>query len=158
VVKWVLVTLVLVPVVAGVWTVMSWSVSVHGAENPSSKSTWGIAHATSCEQLGPISRGGIGYYWVCRGTVDWVRGSNYNRTTSETFGLDELTPAEIGKPVRVREKSGPSRTDQSAPEVVRETERPYEWVGYVTLVTPFVLYAVFHEVRRRRRERAEPEI
>lgn len=72
-----------------------------------------------CEQYGPISRAGLGYWWEC--TAGEVDGSKTVHTSSS-----ELTPDDIGKLVDVYAKS----KGAGHPEhYYRDVEHPLHGVG-----------------------------
>lgn len=104
-----------------------------------------VAVATSCEQLGPVSRFGFGYWWEC--TAD-VSSANGGSTTAEEFHGSELTPADIGKPVRVAAESTGSGTSEYL--LMRNTTRPLAFMQFVVIFVAFLpfLYLLIQGLSR----------
>ncbi|WP_410601527.1 DUF6346 domain-containing protein [Amycolatopsis sp. lyj-90] len=124
----------------GAWTCMARGLSRLGPERPGPPSA--LAYATSCDEVGPISRGGLGYYWMCTAEVDTNVSGKYDELKTVRFGLNELTPADIGKPVKVIGSKGKFR---------RDVERHLPWWAVVPSVAAFVGAVLWaHRVRQRR--------
>lgn len=83
---------------------------------------WGTAQTQSCEQLGPLSRMGVGSWWDCSARVQW---SDQTEGTVEFKG-SELTPSDIGKPVRVTAENNSNHST----DYYRDTTRPL-WVLFI---------------------------
>jgi hypothetical protein len=120
----------------GVWTAIARGSYQHGPDMPSDV----VARATSCDRVGPISRGGIGFYWSCAAEV-----TQRGRTQTVRFGLDELTPADIGRQVPVFKKS--------STDFKRSAEKRVPWWAVVPAIGFLLIAAVWAESRRRRRLR-----
>ncbi|MFF5985823.1 DUF6346 domain-containing protein [Prauserella flavalba] len=74
-----------------------------------------LAQVESCERRGPVSTGGLGYFWECTARVPGVDGP-------VAFRADELTAADIGRTVPVRQDDG---------KWVRDVGHPY---GFLTVL------------------------
>ncbi|MFD8491985.1 DUF6346 domain-containing protein [Amycolatopsis sp. NPDC059657] len=102
--------------VAICWTAAGHAASFHSEEKPD-KPPLGVAYAKSCVEKGPLTEAGIGFFWACTAEAHW-QGGLYNRDVKTVvFGLDELTPADIGKPVTFY---------KYGKRYWRHAERPYE--------------------------------
>ncbi|MFG1640533.1 DUF6346 domain-containing protein [Amycolatopsis sp. NPDC049252] len=128
--------LVLVVLGLGVWTAIARGSSRHGPDTPSDV----VARATSCDRVGPVSRGGIGFYWSCTAEV-----TQLGRTRVVRFGLDELTPADIGRPVPVFKKS--------STDFKRSAEKRVPWWSIVPAIGFLLVCTIWAVSRRRRRLR-----
>lgn len=60
----------------------------------------GTALATRCEQVGPVSMSGLGWWWVCDATVTWADGGSEQRT----FKFSDLTPDNRTTPAPVERR------------------------------------------------------
>ncbi|MEU4424631.1 DUF6346 domain-containing protein [Actinoplanes sp. NPDC024001] len=83
----------------------------------------GTATVASCEEHGPISNRGFGYWTSCTATVNWDGGGS-----EYVFGSDVFTSADIGATVRVGD-TGQHRTgiELARPD---QPERPWlRWIG-----------------------------
>lgn len=76
-------------------TVFNW-----GGDTVDDNDLRGTAVAQSCERIGPVSRFGFGRHWECRADVRWDNGTASRSTARKS----QLTPADIGRPVRVVEE------------------------------------------------------
>ena len=128
----------------GVWTlgaVFRNAVSTGPIEDESAP----VAVATSCEQLGPVSRFGFGYWWDCTADVSSASGGS---TTAEEFHGSELTPADIGKEVQVTGES--SGSGQSESIWIRNTTRPLAFMQFVVIIVAFLpfLYLLIQGLSR----------
>lgn len=128
----------------GVWTLGAVFRNVVST-GPIEDETAPVAVATSCEQLGPVSRFGFGYWWEC--TAD-VSSANGGSTTAEEFHGSELTPADIGKPVRVTAESTGSGASEYL--MMRNTTRPLAFMQFVVIIVAFLpfLYLLIQGLSR----------
>jgi hypothetical protein len=133
--------LVVVVALLAVWSLVARGATRRGPDQPGST----VALVTSCDRTGPVSRGGIGFYWSCTANVI----SDDGRTRSARFGLDELTPDDIGKPVPVIEVSDRWQR-KAATKVV--------WWGVAPGIAFFVGIGAWSALHRRKRlrHRVEP--
>lgn len=142
--------LILTTSVLGIWSLMAFTRSLPGAERTNPDGEWGIAYASSCAEVGPVSQLGIGYYWRCAAGVQWKSGPRLGKLTFEELSPGELTRDDVGKPVRVKM----ARTTKHGPlHLIRDADRPYQWIGVAALVAPFAFFAgvaVWATVRHRR--------
>lgn len=116
----------------GVWTlgsVFRQVVSTGPIEDESAP----VAVATSCEQLGPVSRFGFGYWWECLADVH----SHGATSRGQEFHGSELTPADIGKPVHATATSTGSPRDSST-LWQRNTTRPLAFMQFVSFLVAFL--------------------
>ncbi|MFI6300728.1 DUF6346 domain-containing protein [Amycolatopsis thailandensis] len=124
----------------GALTAIGQGTSRLGPERPGPPSA--LAYATSCEEVGPISRGGFGYYWMCVAEVDTSVSGKYDELKTVRFGLNELTPADIGKPVKVIKSKG---------KYQRDVERHVPWWSIAPIVAAVVGAGLWaHRARQRR--------
>ncbi|MEV7042158.1 DUF6346 domain-containing protein [Amycolatopsis sp. NPDC051061] len=130
-------SLVVLVVVLGLWSVTARGMVQYGPDRPSTAD--GVARVTSCDRIGPISRGGLGFYWFCTADVTTEDG----RTRSARFELNELTPADIGEPVPV----------EGSREFRRAADKLLVWWSIAPGITFFLGLAAWSEVHRRRRLR-----
>ncbi|WP_181776649.1 DUF6346 domain-containing protein [Amycolatopsis pittospori] len=83
------------------WTLIGRGIVADGEEGTSKFVD--MATAKTCDEIGPLSFAGIGYYWVCEIEVrPYSSGSKQEVAMARSFP-GELSPADIGKPVRVKE-------------------------------------------------------
>ncbi|MFI5558910.1 DUF6346 domain-containing protein [Amycolatopsis japonica] len=127
------------------------------ASAPASLSSWsdegkdGTASVTACVPRGPISLGGVGYYWVCTADVVTEAGT---RTGIEFKG--ELTPGDQGKPVAVMDDDGKWK---------RNGAHPYWFLDYVFGAYLFILMfiavvvagSVYHEFKKEGQDESAAE-
>ncbi|MER7858469.1 DUF6346 domain-containing protein [Amycolatopsis japonica] len=140
-------TVLAVVVLLGAWTAMAQGLTRFGPERPGPASA--LAYAKSCDEVGPISRGGFGYYWMCTAEVDTYVSGKYDELKTIRFGLNELTPADIGKAVKVTGSKGKYRRD------VERQVPLWAFAPIVLAVVGAVLWA--HHARQRRfRRPAKP--
>ncbi|WP_439385090.1 DUF6346 domain-containing protein [Amycolatopsis lexingtonensis] len=133
--------LVLVAVLA-LWSTTVRGMLHYGPDRPGDADA--IARVTSCDRIGPVSRGGIGFYWVCTADVTTEDGA----IRSVRFGLNELTPDDIGKPVPV-ERAGEFR---------RAADKLVVWWAIapgIAFLLGIAAWSVLHR-RRRLRHRVSP--
>lgn len=102
------------------WSASSWFLSIQGG--PANSATSAVAVTQSCERSGPISTSGIGSWWNCSALVKGPSGQSAGELVE--FQRSELTPADIGKQVRVTAESA-TRSNSSVS--YRDTERPL-WI------------------------------
>ncbi|WP_410619451.1 DUF6346 domain-containing protein [Amycolatopsis sp. cmx-8-4] len=125
--------------VVGSWTGVAWVTASHGPDRGGTPVA--LARVKSCERLGPISRGGIGFYWICVADVTPVGDA----TRSVRFSLDELTPDDFGKAVPVVGRKTDFHRD------VVKWKMP-SWVpALVVLLLVFLCWAERRRFRRLRR-------
>jgi hypothetical protein len=79
-----------------------------------------IADVQACRRGGPVSLHGVGYFWECDAVV-----RDDEKRARVVFGPDELTPADVGHGVPVRQDAG---------EWQRNVVHPYEFVVYLGLL------------------------
>ncbi|WP_410662762.1 DUF6346 domain-containing protein [Amycolatopsis sp. lyj-84] len=131
---------IVVLVFLGAWTAVAQGTSRLGPERPGPARA--LAYAMSCDEVGPISRGGLGYYWMCTAEVDTNVSGKYDELKTVRFGLNELTPADIGKPVKVIGSKGKYR---------RDVERQVPWWAFAPIVAAVVGAGLWaHQARQRR--------
>lgn len=119
--------------VVGIWSLISVFQGISGGPANSERSA--TATATSCEHVGPVSRFGFGYWWTCYADVQWP---NQNTSASDVpFYTSELTPADIGKPVKVTPESTDNRGGGSL--WYTDTTRP---LWFMTFISYFAIFAV----------------
>ena len=124
---------------AGVWTAVARGTYRYGPDQPDR--AYAIARETSCERVGPVSRGGIGFSWSC--TADLTTGEGVIRAVR--FQLNELTPDDAGKPVPVW---------RSADGFRRAADRePVVWWSVAPGIAFFLGIAGWATLHRRRRLR-----
>lgn len=133
--------LVVLVVVLALWSITARGMVQYGPDRPGDAD--GFARVTSCERVGPISRGGVGVYWFCTADVKTEDGD----TRSARFQLNELTPADIGKPVPV-EGSSTFR---------RAADKPVVWWSVAPGIAFFLGLAAWGELHRRKRLRHRTE-
>jgi len=123
----------------GSWTAVARIHSIHGPDRQGTPSA--VARIESCDRIGPLSRGGIGYYWVCLAVVT----AGDEKPQAVRFDLNELTPDDAGKAVPVVGSEG---------KYQRSTERLKmpSWVPIV-VVGLLVLLCVAGRQRSKRRWR-----
>lgn len=109
----------------------------------------GQAAVTSCDQRGPISNRGFGYWDDCVATITWDDGQVSRTTVGAVF-----TRADVGQTVRVGDLGKYRTSDQLA----REDASPLPWlawIGYLVAVLAFLpaIIAIFliRELLRFRR-------
>ncbi|RSN36839.1 hypothetical protein DMC61_01785 [Amycolatopsis sp. WAC 04169] len=94
----------------------------------------GTASVIDCAEHGPLSLRGAGYYWKC---VAEVRTSPNRPVVRVEFGPDELTPADLGRPVFV---------DYASHDWQRNVPHPYNFLAAVGPIAAgalgFIGYAV----------------
>lgn len=95
---------------------------------PANSEQQAIAQATSCEQVGPISRYGLGYWSICQADVRWPGGEP---TQGVTFYKSELTQEDVGKQVAVTQESTDNR---GGDHWVRDTTRPLDFAAIVLYI------------------------
>ncbi|WP_152546879.1 DUF6346 domain-containing protein [Amycolatopsis orientalis] len=83
------------------WTLIGRGMVSHGEEETGGSAD--MATVKTCEEIGPLSSAGIGYYWVCDIEVRPYSSRFSEKVVAARSFPDELTPADIGKPVRVKE-------------------------------------------------------
>ncbi|RSN36838.1 hypothetical protein DMC61_01780 [Amycolatopsis sp. WAC 04169] len=124
------------------WTLLGRGIVSHGEEGTSEFVD--VATAKSCEEIGPLSIAGIGYYWVCDIEVrPYSAGSRQEVVTARSYP-DELTPADIGQPVRVKELGK---------YYARDFKSDVPWWSIAPGVGGFVGLALFAYWRRNKRFR-----
>jgi hypothetical protein len=133
--------LVVLVVVLALWSVTARGMVQYGPDRPGDAD--GFARVTSCERVGPISRGGIGVYWFCTADVTTEEGE----TRSARFRLNELTPADIGKPVPVEGSRTPRRA----------ADKPVVWWSVAPGIAFVLGLAAWAELHRRKRLRHRTE-
>lgn len=124
------------------WTLLGRGMVSHGEEGTSKFVD--MATAKTCEEIGPLSIAGIGYYWVCDIEVrPYSSGSRQEVVTARSFP-DELTPADIGKSVRVKELGR---------YYARDFKTDVPWWSIAPGIGGFVGLGVFAHWRRNKRFR-----
>ena len=121
----------------GSWTAVARITFSHGPDHQGSSNA--VARVESCERVGPVSRGGIGFYWVCVAEVT----AKDESPRAVRFDLDELTPEDAGKAVPVVDVDGKYR--RSA-----ETLKMPSWMP-ILVVGLLVLLCVIERQRSKRR-------
>lgn len=89
-----------------IYALICWTLIGRGIVSDGEEGTGGLADmatAKTCEEVGPLSIAGIGYYWVCDIEVRPYSSRYSENVVAARSFPDELTPADIGKPVRVKE-------------------------------------------------------
>jgi hypothetical protein len=109
----------------------------------------GQAAVTSCDQRGPVSNRGFGYWDSCVATITWDDGQVSRATVGGVF-----TKADVGNTVRVGDLGRYRTGDQLARADL--TPRPWlAWLGYLIAVLAFLpaIIAIFliRELLRFRR-------
>ncbi len=130
---------VLVAVLA-LWSITARGMLQRGPDRPGDA----IARVTSCDRVGPVSRGGIGFYWFCTADVT----TEERAVRSVRFGLNELTPDDIGKQVPV----------EGTREFRRAADKLVVWWAIapgIVFVVGIAAWSVLHR-RRRLRHRVSP--
>lgn len=133
---------VLYLVVCLVLSVGAWSAGWMFTSLPGSSAqseVWGTAETQSCEQTGPITLYGVGYWWNCTADVRWYGQSPETVTVKGS----ELTPEDIGKQVRVTSKDfGNNYDHDDSAQVYSDTTRPFWFMNVVMWVVIAVLVGV----------------
>lgn len=122
------------------WTLLGRGMAVDGPERTDKFAD--MATVKSCDETGPLSFAGIGYYWVCEIEVRPYSSSFRQEVVAARSYPDELTPADIGKSVRVRELGN---------YYARDYEGTIPWWSYVPMVAGLVAVPLFAYGRQRKR-------
>lgn len=101
---------------------------------------WGTAETRSCEQAGPITLYGVGYWWNCTADVSWYGKSQPPETV--TVKGSELTPEDVGNQVRVTSHDFGTTYDHDSADVYRDTTRPFWFMNVVMWVAIAVLVGI----------------
>jgi len=99
----------------------------------------GQAAVTSCDQRGPISNRGFGYWDSCVATITWDDGQVSRATVGAIF-----TRADVGNSVRVGDLGKYRTSEQLARDDA--SPRPWlAWIGYLIAVLAFLpaIIAIF---------------
>lgn len=120
----------------GAWSAGWLFTSLSGG--PADSEIWGTAETRSCEQSGPITLYGVGYWWNCTADVNW----NGQSSQTLSFKGSELTPADIGKQVRVTSVQLKEAHDTHGAEPYRDTTRPFWFMNVVMWVVIAVLVGI----------------
>ncbi|WP_410576240.1 DUF6346 domain-containing protein [Amycolatopsis sp. lyj-108] len=132
------------------WTLIGRGMAVDGEEGTSKFVD--MATATACEEIGPLSIAGLGYYWICDIEVRPYSSFSEQKVLTARSFPDELTPADIGKPVRVKEFGR---------YYARDFKSEVPWWSIAPVIGGFVglgLLAYRRQTKRFRKPVAEPRV
>lgn len=122
------------------WTLIGRGIVADGPERTDKFAD--MATVKSCNEIGPLSFYGIGYYWVCEIDVRPYSSGFRQQVVAARSYPDELTPADIGKSVRVREEGK---------YFARDYEKNVPWWSIVPTVAGFVVVGLLAYRRQRKR-------
>lgn len=121
-------TPVLIPIVVGVVLVLAgWTaMNLRGGVSPDDLTDRDEAAATvnECEEVGPLSLSGVGYWWKCSATITTEEGDSYE----QVFNGSQFEPDDIGGQFRVVNAGGESNS------WTRADTPPQNWATIATAV------------------------